>query len=311
MAPSRATIRQTTLAREVRFDGVGLHTGERIAVRLAPAPADAGLVFVQGDDRIPARTENVVSTVMATTLGLVSGARISTVEHFIAALAGMGVDNALVEVEGCELPILDGSSKIFCDRILEAGVAEQRAERLVYLVRRPFTVRDGVKEATFWPAPGFRVSYSIDFAHPAIGEQRWDGVITPAIFQRDLAAARTFGFLKDVEMLKASGLARGGSLENAVVLDDTGVINPEGLRMPDEFVRHKVLDAVGDLALAGLPIVGHFVAHRSGHELNQRLVREMLGDPANYEIVTARDAADRGLELAEAPFVSERHSRVA
>jgi UDP-3-O-[3-hydroxymyristoyl] N-acetylglucosamine deacetylase len=204
-------------------------------------------------------------------------------------------------VEGSELPILDGSSRIFVDRILEAGVMQQRAERVVYLVRRPFVVRDGVKEAAFWPAPGFRVSYSIDFAHPAIGEQRWDGVVTPAIFRRDLASARTFGFLKEVEMLRASGLALGGSLENAVVLDDLRVINPEGLRMPDEFVRHKVLDAVGDLALAGRPIVGHFVAHRAGHELNQRLVREMLGDPANFELCTARDAADRGLDYVESP----------
>ncbi|HVO30271.1 MAG TPA: UDP-3-O-acyl-N-acetylglucosamine deacetylase [bacterium] len=301
MAPSRATIRQKTLAHEVRFDGIGLHTGERIAVRLAPAPAGTGLVFASGDDRIPARTENVVSTVLATTLGLSNGARISTVEHFLAALAGMGVDNAIVEIDGSELPILDGSSQIFVDQILAAGIVEQRAERIVYCVRRPFGVRDGVKEATFWPAPGFRVSYSIDFAHPAIGEQRWDGLITPAIFARDLAAARTFGFLKDVEMLRASGLALGGSLENAVVLDDTGVLNPEGLRFPDEFVRHKVLDAIGDLALAGMPIVGHLVAHRAGHDLNQRLVREMLADPANYEIVTARDAADRGLELVESP----------
>ncbi len=301
MAPSRATVRQTTLARDIRFDGIGLHTGERITVRLAPAPVDTGLVFVQGEDRVPALTSNVVSTVLATTLGLPNGTRISTVEHFTAALAGMGVDNAIIEVDGTELPILDGSSRIFVDRILEAGIVEQRAERLVYLVRRPFSVREGVKEATFWPAPGFRVSYTIEFAHPAIGEQRWDGVITPAIFKRELAAARTFGFLKEVEMLRAAGLARGGSGENAVVLDDTRVLNPEGLRMPDEFVRHKVLDAVGDLALAGRPIVGHFVAHRSGHELNQRLVREMLGDAANYELCTARDAADRGLEYVESP----------
>ena len=301
MAPSRATIRQTTLSREIQFDGIGLHTGERITVRLRPAPVDTGIVFVQGSDRMLAKTENVVSTIMATTLGLPSGARLSTVEHFTAALAGMGVDNAIVDVQGSELPILDGSSKIFVDRILEAGIVEQRSERMVFLVRRPFSVREGVKEATFWPAPTFRISYTIEFAHPAIGEQRWDGVVTPAIFAREIAPARTFGFLKEVEMLRAAGLARGGSGENAVVLDDTRVLNPEGLRMPDEFVRHKVLDAIGDLALAGRPIVGHLVAHRAGHDLNQRLVKEMLADEANYEICTARDAADRGLEYVETP----------
>ena len=171
----------------------------------------------------------------------------------------------------------------------------------MFVVRRPFTIRDGVKEAGFFPAPSFRVSYSIEFAHPAIGEQRWDGVVTPHVFARELASSRTFGFLKDVEMMKASGLALGGSLDNAVVLDDTRVINPEGLRFPDEFVRHKVLDAIGDLALAGRPIVGHLVAHRSGHDLNQRLVRELLSDESNYEVCTAREAFDRGFEYVETP----------
>lgn len=301
MAPSRATVRQTTLNKEISFQGVGLHTGENIALRVLPAPANTGIVFVGSEGvRIPAEAGLVVSTFLATTLGR-DDARISTVEHLLAALAGMGVDNAIVEVDGTELPILDGSSAPFVKKILEAGLREQREERMVLLVRRPFSVRDGMKEATFWPAPGFRVSYSIDFAHPAIGEQRWDGVIAPGIFARDLAPARTFGFLKDVEQLQASGLARGGSLENAVVLDETRVLNPEGLRFPDEFVRHKVLDAVGDLALAGRPIVGHLVAHRAGHDLNQRLVREMLSDAANFELCSATDASDRGLEYVEAP----------
>jgi UDP-3-O-[3-hydroxymyristoyl] N-acetylglucosamine deacetylase len=300
MAPSRATIRQTTLRKAISFDGVGLHTGDRIEVRVSPAPTDAGIVFLADGVRIPARTENVVSTIMATTLGK-DGAVVSTVEHLLAAIAGMGIDNAIVETNGSEVPIADGSSRPFVERIQEAGVQELAHERAVILVRRPFSVRDGLKEATFWPAPAFRVSYSIDFAHPAIGEQRWDGVVGPGVFARELAAARTIGFLKDVEMLQASGLARGGSLENAVVLDDTRVLNPEGLRMPDEFVRHKVLDAIGDFALAGRPIVGHLVAHRSGHDLNQRCVRELLSDSANYEICSASDAADRGLEYVESP----------
>lgn len=301
MAPSRGTIHQTTLARECTIDGVGLHTGATISVRLAPAPPDTGVVFLtETGVRIPAQAGMVVSTILATTLGH-GAARVSTVEHLLAALAGMGVDNAIVEVSGGELPILDGSSRVFVEQLREAGIVEQRAERTVFLVRRPFSVREGVKEATFWPAPGFRISYSIDFAHPMIGEQRWDGVVTPAIFARDLASARTFGFLKDVEAMQAAGLALGGSLDNAVVLDDARVLNPEGLRFPDEFVRHKVLDAIGDLALAGRPIVGHLVAHRAGHDLNQRLVREMLSDAANYELCTAADAADRGLGYVEAP----------
>ena len=302
MAPSRATIYQTTLAKDLVFDGVGLHSGERISLRVSGAPANTGIVFAVGPDavRIQALAGNVVSTFLATTLGA-NDARISTVEHLLAALAGMGVDNAIVEVSGNELPIVDGSSAPFVRALQEAGLRELRAEREVFVVRRPFTVRDGVKEASFWPAPAFRVSYSIDFAHPAIGEQRWDGVVTPGVFARELAAARTFGFLKDVEMMKASGLALGGSLENAVVLDDTRVVNPEGVRFPDEFVRHKVLDAIGDLALAGRPIFGHLIAHRSGHDLNQRLVKELLSDAANYEVCTAREAADRGFEYVEAP----------
>ena len=302
MAPSRATIRQTTLLRDVTFDGVGLHSGENISVRVAPAPVNTGIVFVQTKDevRIPAAADNVVSTFLATTLG-VSQTRVSTVEHLVAAIAGLSIDNAIIEVSGSELPIVDGSSAPFVRAFLETGIRELRAERQVFVVRRPFSVRDGVKEATFWPAPNFRVSYSIDFAHPAIGEQRWDGVITPGVFARELASARTFGFLKDVEMLKASGLALGGSLENAIVLDDMRVLNPEGLRFPDEFVRHKVLDAVGDLALAGRPIAGHLVAHRAGHDINQRLVKEMLADPANYEVLSANDAIDRGFEYVESP----------
>ena len=301
MAPSRATIRQTTLERDVSFRGVGLHTGEPISVKLLPAPADTGVVFIaENGERIPAAASEVVSTLLATTIGR-GTARISTVEHLLAALAGLAIDNVIVEISGQEAPILDGSSRPFVDAVLEAGVAELRRERMVWLVRRPFTVREGVKEVTLWPAPQSRISLSIDFAHPVIGEQRWDGVVTPGIFARELAPARTFGFLKDVEMLQASGLARGGSLDNAVVLDDTKVLNPEGLRFPDEFVRHKVLDAIGDFSLAGRPIVGHMVSHRSGHELNQRCVRELLADSSNVELCSATEAADRGLGYVESP----------
>ena len=305
MAPSRATIYQTTLAKDLVFEGIGLHSGERISLRVTAAPANTGIEFIVGPDgiHIPALAGHVVSTFLATTLGL-GDARVSTVEHLLAALSGLGVDNARIIITGSELPIVDGSSAPFVRAIQAAGLRELRVEREVFVVRRPFTIRDGVKEAGFFPAPSFRVSYSIEFAHPAIGEQRWDGVVTPGVFARELAASRTFGFLKDVEMMKASGLALGGSLDNAVVLDDTRVINPEGLRFPDEFVRHKVLDAIGDLALAGRPIVGHLVAHRSGHDLNQRLVRELLSDEANYEVCTAREAFDRGFEYVESPALS-------
>ena len=302
MAPSRATIYQTTLAKDLVFEGVGLHSGERISLRVTSAPANTGLEFVVGPDaiRIPALAGHVVSTFLATTLGI-GDARVSTVEHLLAALSGLGVDNARIIVSGSELPIVDGSSAPFVRSILEVGLRELRAEREVFVVRRPFTIRDGVKEASFWPSPSFRISYSIEFAHPAIGEQRWDGVVNPHVFARELAPSRTFGFLKDVEMMKASGLALGGSLDNAVVLDDSRVINPEGLRFADEFVRHKVLDAIGDLALAGRPIVGHLVAHRAGHDLNQRLVKELLSDEKNLEICTAREAFDRGFEYVESP----------
>ena len=290
--------RQRTLQSEIRFDGVGVHSGSRVEVRLLPAPANAGVTFVRTDldtkAVIPASAKHVVETRLATTLGTLDSphARVGTVEHLIAAVAGIGVDNLRIEIDGPEVPILDGSSAPFVSMMLEAGLVELAEARRVVVVRRPVEARDGEKRAVLLPSldAQLHVQLAIDFDHPAIGHQQWEGVITPATFAGELAAARTFGFLRDVERLKAAGLARGGSLENAVVLDDERVLNPEGLRFSDEFVRHKVLDAVGDLALAGYPMSARLVAQRSGHELNAQLVHALLADERNYAVVPAEEA---------------------
>lgn len=285
--------RQRTLRSEIQFSGVGVHSGEQVQVRLRPAAPDTGVTFHRIDQpaSIPADARHVVDTRLATTLGK-DGVAIGTVEHLIAACAGLGVDNLHVEIDGSEVPILDGSSADFVSMILDAGLVDQHVAREVVVVRRTIEVTDGEKRALLLPSVDaqLHVRYTIDFPHPAIGRQTWEGTITPTVFATELAPARTFGFLRDVERLKAAGLARGGSLDNAVVLDDDKVLNAGGLRFPDEFVRHKVLDAVGDVALAGYPMSARLVAERSGHDLNARLVEALLADPANYAIVPAEEA---------------------
>lgn len=281
---------QRTLAKRASLSGVGLHSGAPVELTLAPAPVDHGIVFVRTDlpgrPEIPARPEFVVDTQLATTLGR-GAARVATVEHLLAALVGMGIDNVRVELDGPEVPIVDGSSAPFCFVIREAGVATQRKAKRFLVIQSPVEVRDGEKFARFTPATKFSISCTIDFKHPLIGDQTFKVDFTDRTFDREIARARTFGFLKDVEKLKKLGLARGGSLDNAIVVDEFNILNPEGLRFSDEFVRHKILDAVGDLSLLGMPVVGHLVAHKSGHALNQKLVAAILADASAYAIVTA------------------------
>lgn len=290
--------RQRTLKRRAHLHGIGLHSGAEVALTIAPAPADAGIVFERDGEEIPALADFVVDTTMNTSLGR-ERMRVGTVEHLMAALAGCGIDNARVEIEGPEVPIMDGSAEPFVRLIREAGIHEQRSARRFLMIRKPIVVSEGDKLARLTPARGkFAISYTIDFRHPLITDQTCKVEMNERSFQREIARARTFGFKRDVERLHSLGLARGGSLANAVVVDDFNILNPEGLRFPDEFVRHKVLDAVGDLALLGMPVIGQLTAVKSGHHLNHQLVRKVLAEADSCEVVQPR-AADELHEMQE------------
>ena len=286
---------QRTLKAPIGCVGVGLHSGSRVSLTLHPAPQDHGIVFRRTDlgRDVPARYDYVTDGRLATSLIHPddSTARIGTVEHLMAALAGTGVSNLLVEVDGPELPILDGSASPYVFLIDCAGIAEQEAVQKVIEIRRPIRVAEGDSFVELRPArPGFsglEMTLSIDFAAAAIGRQSVSFRLTPMNFRHQLCRARTFALAEEVEKLRAAGLARGGSLENAVVVDQARILNPGGLRMEDEFARHKLLDAVGDLALAGAAIRGRFVAHRSGHALNNRLLRRLFADRSAWRASSA------------------------
>jgi UDP-3-O-[3-hydroxymyristoyl] N-acetylglucosamine deacetylase len=301
MVPELATWRQQTLKAPIGCVGVGLHSGLRVNMTLRPAPADHGVVFRRTDlgIEIPARFDHVVDTRLATVLGLDDGtARIGTVEHLMAALAGSLIDNVVVEVDGPELPILDGSAAPYQFLLDCAGSVEQDAPRTVIHINRRVHVSEGDAFAEFRPAsPGrthLHMAMSIDFSAAAIGRQALSLELTPENFRRELARARTFTLVQEIDRMRAAGFARGGSLDNAVVVDQARVLNPAGLRMPDEFARHKLLDAVGDLALAGAQISGRFIAHRSGHALNNRLLRALFSE------ATARQETSMEPLVAEA-----------
>jgi UDP-3-O-[3-hydroxymyristoyl] N-acetylglucosamine deacetylase len=285
LVPELTAWRQRTLKTPIGCVGVGLHSGLRINMTLRPADPGHGVVFRRTDlgVDIAARFDNVVDTRLATVLGLEGGtARIGTIEHLMAALAGSLIDNVLVEVDGPELPILDGSAAPYLFLLDCAGSVEQEAPRTVLHVNRVVGVRDGDAFAEFRPATpgrsGLHMAMSIDFSAVAIGRQALSLDLTPDSFRRELARARTFTLVQEIDRMRAAGFARGGSLDNAVVVDQARVLNPAGLRMPDEFARHKLLDAVGDLALAGAPVCGRFIAHRSGHALNNRLLHALFNE---------------------------------
>jgi UDP-3-O-[3-hydroxymyristoyl] N-acetylglucosamine deacetylase len=270
---------QTTLLRSVSCSGIGLHTGLTCNLQVRPAAPDTGIVFIRRDGektvRVRAHIDNVVDANLATTIGL-DGVRISTVEHLMAAFAGLGIDNAEVELDAAEVPIMDGSSEPFNALLKKAGVrAQERAKKFV-IIRHPVTVTEGDRQATLLPSNDFKLSYTIDFRHPLISNQFYLIQISNGNFEREICRARTFGFLKEYEMLKAQGLARGGSLDNAVVVDSDRVINQGGLRFSDEFVRHKILDSIGDLWLLGAQVIGHFIGYKSGHTLNHKLIHKLL-----------------------------------
>lgn len=280
---------QKTVSHAIEFSGIGLHTGQNINVRILPSGEDTGITFIRKDipsaPAIKAWPSNVVATSYATSLGL-NGVTVSTVEHILAAFYGLGVDNAVVELDGPEVPIMDGSSACFIDLIEEAGRQALCAPRRYLVVKRPIKVAERDKFILLMPARDgdLSIDYSIDFANSLIADQSYSGRFSREAFIEGMAKARTFGFLRDVEMLRANGLARGGSTSNAIVIGDTGILNEEGLRYPDEFVRHKVLDMLGDISLLGYPVIGRLVAHRSGHSLNHSLVKEVLRRSARWEL---------------------------
>jgi len=289
--------KQRTLKTPIKTTGVGLHTGARVDLALRPASPDSGIVFHRLDrDRvidIPARAANVGDTRLSTTLAQ-DGVSIATVEHLMSALAGLGIDNLHVDVAGPEVPILDGSAGPFVFLLQSAGVVEQDARKRYLRIISPVEVEEGDKWARFEPWNGFRLDFTVDFPHPLFGSENRHVTIDFAehSYVKEVARARTFGFMQDVEALRAAGLIQGGSLQNAVVLDDYRVLNSEGLRYDNEFVKHKVLDAIGDLYLLGYPLIGRYTAFKSGHALNNAVSRLLLSRPEAFELVTFETAAD-------------------
>ena len=275
---------QQTLRRQVSCAGIGLHSGTKVSLTLKPAPAGTGIVFRRVDlgVDIPASVEHVKSLHYATVLGH-QGATVETVEHLLAALVSAGIDNVVIELSQREVPIMDGSAAPFLYLIQEAGVKRLSAARRYLKVLRPVSVAQGDKHIAIYPSDHFKVSYTISFDHPLLRHQSRTTRITEQSFADDIASARTFGFLKEVEWMRQQGLALGGSLENAIVIGDTGVLN--ALRFEDEFVRHKILDAVGDLALLGRPVLGHVVAHRAGHALHTTLASQLLTETDAWTLV--------------------------
>lgn len=276
---------QRTVKQEVSFEGIGLHTGRHSSVCLKPAPRDTGILFVRKDkdSLIKASVNAVTDTAFATTIGY-NGAKIRTVEHILAALAGLGIDNTFIEVNGPEIPILDGSSVGLTHLILTGGIAKQSKKRPFIRITHPIVLSDGHAEIAALPFEGRRITYRIQFHHHFLGEQKLSIDLTEESFVVEIAPARTFGFLKDVEYLKANGFARGGSFDNAIILGDKGIMNSTALRFKDEFVRHKILDLIGDLSLLGFPIHGHIIANKSGHTTNLKFLKKLLSCPEYWEL---------------------------
>ena len=290
-------IRQRTLNNMIRATGVGLHTGEKVYLTLHPAPVNTGIIFRRTDldpvVEIYAKAENVGETTLSTTL-MNGDVRVSTVEHLLSAMAGLGIDNAIIDVTAPEVPIMDGSAGPFVFLLQSAGIREQEEPKQFIRIKRPVTVTDGDKVASFKPFDGFKVSFSIDFDHPAFHNRTLKAEVDfcSTSFVKEVSRARTFGFMHEIEYLRSKGLARGGSMDNAIVVDEYQVLNEDGLRYEDEFVKHKILDAIGDLYLLGNSLIGEFVGHKSGHGLNNASLRELIAQEDAWEVVTFENDED-------------------
>ena len=287
-------IKQRTLKNTIRATGVGLHTGDKVYLTLKPAPVDSGIVFRRTDLDPPVDIKAEATSVGDTTLSttLVNGSvRVSTIEHLLSALAGLGIDNAIVELTAPEVPIMDGSSGPFVFLIQSAGITEQDAAKKFIRIKRPVEVRDGDKVALFRPFEGFKISFTIEFNHPVFKSEPLTASVdfSSTSFVKEVSRARTFGFMHEIEYLRSKGLVRGGSLDNAIVVDREQVLNEDGLRYKDEFVKHKILDAIGDLYLLGHSLIGEYEAVKSGHGLNNALLRRLLDSPDSWEMVSFAD----------------------
>lgn len=284
-------IKQRTLKNIIRATGVGLHSGKKVFLTLKPAPVNTGIIFCRTDlepvIEIPAKAENVGATTLCTALEK-DGAKVGTVEHLLSALAGLGIDNAYVEVTSHEIPIMDGSAGPFVFLIQSAGIEEQNAAKRFIRIKKKISVEEDDRKVTFLPFDGFKVTFSIDFNHPVFKgiTQKASIDFSSTSFVKEVSRARTFGFVKDIEFLRSKNLALGGSIDNAIVVDDYRILNEDGLRYEDEFVKHKMLDAIGDLYLLGNSLIGEFVGHKSGHAMNNKLLRALLRDRSAWEVVT-------------------------
>ena len=281
--------KQRTLMNEVGCTGIGLHTGEKVKIKLKPAPANSGIKFVRtdlkGHPEVDVRFDNVFDTTLATTIGT-NGCKVATIEHLMAAFFGLGIDNAVVELDGPEVPIMDGSAAPFVFLIKSGSIREQKNPKKFIIIKKPFKVDDGHRSVCINPSKELKITYMIDFQHPLLRNQEYKLTFSGRDFIREISTARTFGFMKDVEILKKNGFAKGGSLDNAVVIDDYRIINEDGLRFDDEFVRHKILDFIGDISIVGSPIIGHFVIKKSGHYLNQYMLRKLMESKKHWKVMT-------------------------
>lgn len=300
-------IKQRTLKNTIKATGIGLHTGDKVYLTLRPAPIDTGIVFCRTDlnpaVQIHADARNVGETTLSTVL-MNGDVKVSTVEHLLAAMAGLGIDNAYVDISAAEVPIMDGSAGPFVFLIQSAGIEEQNAAKKFIRIKRKVVVTDGDKTATFKPFNGFKVGFTIDFDHPVFRGRAQQATIdfSSTSFVREVSRARTFGFMRDIEYLRANNLARGGSVDNAIVVDDYRILNEDGLRYEDEFVKHKILDAIGDLYLLGKSLIGEYQGYKSGHALNNRLVRELIKQKDAWELISFDDERTAPISYAKPSF---------
>lgn len=294
---------QRTLRTVVGFTGIGLHSGEKIQIKLKPAPPNTGILFtrvdLKGSPAVKATIRNVVDTTLATTIAD-NGCRVATVEHLLAGFFGLGVDNAVVELNGPEVPIMDGSAGPFVFLIRSAGITEQDAPKRFVIIKKALKIQDGHRFIHVCPSRELKITYRIDFQHPLLKDQGYELRFSGRSFAGEISRARTFGFLKDVQAMKALGLAKGGSLDNAIVMDDFRVLNEDGLRFKDEFVRHKILDFVGDLAMVGSPVIAHFIVEKSGHFLNHCMLRRLVDGRRHWNDLTFEtldECSNKGVQI--------------
>ncbi|MCF8068933.1 MAG: UDP-3-O-acyl-N-acetylglucosamine deacetylase [Desulfobacterales bacterium] len=283
---------QRTIKKAVSCEGVGLHSGKTVRLKVKPAEVNHGITFVRTDlpdnPDIRAHFNKVVDTSLATVIGE-GGIIVSTIEHLMASLSGLSIDNAIVEVTSYELPIMDGSAGPFAEMLKSAGIKKQEKPRYYFVVKEPIEIEDGEKFVGVYPDPDFRITCTVDYDHPLLKDQTFSVNVTPDIFEQDIASARTFGFLHEVEHMKRYGLARGGSLDNAIVVGKDDILNPDGLRFSDEFVRHKILDCVGDFSLLGMPFLGHVIVRKSGHAFNHAFLKSFIANKSSWDTFTMRE----------------------